>query len=45
MTLVVLAASELFVCAMESVQHSHHPIHLVEPGWVGIGNTLKPIPV
>ena len=29
--LIVLGLPELLIGAMESVQHSHHSIHLVEP--------------
>ena len=30
-TLVILGLPEVLVSAMESVQHTHHPVHLVEP--------------
>ena len=31
MSLVVLGPAELLICSVESIQHAHHPVHLVEP--------------
>lgn len=28
---MVFSLPEILVSSMESVQHSHHPVHLVEP--------------
>ena len=34
MTLVLLAVSEQFICAVETVQHTQGPIVLIEPMYI-----------